>query len=55
MARCFHLTDFWVFVSIFVALKGPSEIIALLVNLGNGILLILRSPNSLTSRRYFLQ
>ena len=39
MARCFHLRVFEVFVSVFVVLKGPSEILVLLVNPGNGILI----------------
>ena len=48
MARCFHLTAFWVFISLSVVLKGSSEILVLLVNLGNGILinLFLNFPKS---------
>ena len=40
-----------------MVLKGPSEILVLLVNLGNGILinLFLSFPSSLTSQHYFLQ
>ena len=57
MARCFHLMVFQVFASLFMVLRGPSEIFVLLANLGNCILknLILSFPNSLTSRHYFLQ
>ena len=57
MAGCFHLTAFYDFISLFVVLKGPSEIFVLLVNRGIGILinLILSFPNSLASKHYFLQ
>ena len=57
MARCFPLTAFQVFLSLFVVLKRPSEILVLLVNLGYGILinLIISFPSSLTSQHYFLQ
>ena len=55
--KIFSFDGFLGFRKSFCGIEGPSEILVLLVNLGNGILinLILGFPNSLTSRYYFLQ
>ena len=55
--KMFSFQVFEVFINFSVVLKGPCEILVLLVNSVNGILinLILRFPYSLISQRFFVK
>ena len=55
--KMFSFQVFEVFINFSVVLKGPCEIVVLLVNSVNGILinLILRFPYSLISQRFFVK